>query len=138
MAIVTPTPLYLEDCQITIGTDDYGAAINSVELVPSVSIARFVGLKPDAEWKRADIDWSLNLSYIQDWEAASSLARKLWSAQGSTLVGCTFKPKTGAGPKFTVDLFIVPGSVGGAARAHSVSSVSLGVVGQPDFTYAAE
>lgn len=134
MTAILPVPLYLKDCAIEIGTDEYAAAINSATLTPNVSIARFVGLTPTADYKDADIDWTLDLTYVQDWDTTASLARKLWDAQGTVIEGCTFKPKSANDPEFTVDLFIVPGSVGGQARAHSTSQVQLQVVGQPTFT----
>ena len=37
MATVTPTPLYFKDAIITIGTDDYAAAVSSGALTPNVS-----------------------------------------------------------------------------------------------------
>ncbi|MAT17186.1 MAG: hypothetical protein CMF56_01285 [Leifsonia sp.] len=134
MATVTPTPLYFKDAIITIGTDDYAAAVSSGALTPNVSVARFTGLKPTADYKDIDIDWSLDLTFAQDWASTDSLSNKLWTAQGTVLEDCTIKPQSGAGPTFTVDLLIVPGAVGGTSRSHATATVSLPVVGQPAFS----
>jgi hypothetical protein len=137
VTVITPDPLYFDDAAIQIGADDYGAAVTSGTLTPNVTVARLNGLKPDANYKAVDIDWKLDLTFAQDWENATSLSRKLWSAQGTTITDCVIKPITAGGASFTVDLYIVPGSVGGASRAHATSTVSLEVVGVPVFDYTA-
>jgi hypothetical protein len=137
VTVITPEPLFFKDAVIQIGADDYGAAISNGMLTPNPTVARFTGLKPNADYKDADIDWKLDLTFVQDWESATSLSRKLWASQGTTITDCIIKPKTLGGASFTVDLHILPGSVGGVARAHATSTVSLEVVGQPEFDYTA-
>ena len=133
MAVITPTPLKFDDYVLKIPTDDYAAACMSCTLVPKTTVTKLIGGKPTATFKDVDLDWTLDLEYAQDWAAAASLARKLWSAQGTTIPSVEFEPKTGAGPKFTVSLLIAPGAVGGASRKSATSRVSLEVVGQPVF-----
>lgn len=133
MAVITPTPLYFDDCELKIGTDDYGAAISSAVLTPTPNTQSFIGLKPTAEFHAGRPTWALEITFAQDWENATSLSRKLWTSQGTVIEDCTLKPVTGGGETFTVDLFITPGAVGGAARAHATATVSLPVVGTPAF-----
>jgi len=122
MAVITPTPLKFDDYVLKIPTDDYAAACMSCTLVPKTTVTKLIGGKPTATFKDVDLDWTLDLEYAQDWAAAASLARKLWSAQGTTIPSVEFEPKTGA-----------PGAVGGASRKSATSRVSLEVVGQPVF-----
>lgn len=133
MAVITPTPMRFDDYVLKIPTDDYAAACTSCTLTPKASVERLNGGKPSAIFKDVEIDWTLDIEHVQDWASSTSLSRKLWAAQGTVITGVEFEPQTGAGPKFTVDLLIVPGSVGGTSRKTATSRVSIEVVGQPTF-----
>jgi hypothetical protein len=130
MALITPTPLYFDDVILTIDGDDYAPAASKASLDPAVSLTRFQGLKPDADFPASSTDWSLGLSYTQDWDSSASLSRYLFANQGSE-VDVTLKPKSGSGPSFTMVLHIVAGSVGGSTRTHAVADVTLPLKGQP-------
>jgi hypothetical protein len=136
MTVIIPEPLYFDDCELKIGTDDYGAAISSAVLTPTANTITFTGLKPGAEYHAGRVTWTLDLTFAQDWGNSASLSRKLWNSQGTVIEDCTIKPITGDTPEFTVDLFITPGAVGGQARAHATATVSLPVKGQPTFADA--
>jgi hypothetical protein len=76
------------------------------------------------------VDWTLELSFVQDWDSATSLSRYLYANQGSE-VAVTLQPKDASGPSFTMTVHVVPGTVGGDTRAFAASSVSLPLVGAP-------
>jgi len=131
MATITPAPLYYEDVVLTLDGDDYEAAASTATLTPSVSTTTFYGLTPDAHFPESSTDWSLDLTFVQDWDSASSLSRFLWNNQGTVITGATLKPRSGSGPSFTMDLHIVAGSIGGDTRSFATTSVSLPVKGVP-------
>ena len=130
MAIITPTPLYFDDVILTIDGDDYAPAASQATLEPNTSTTVFHGLKPDDNFPASSTDWALTVAFVQDWDSATSLARFLFANQGST-IATTLKPKSGSGPSFTMDLHIVPGSVGGTTRSHATTTVNLPVKGYP-------
>jgi hypothetical protein len=137
MATITPAPLYFKDAVLEIDGDDYAPAASSATLSPSVSATTFYGLKPDAMFPESSVDWTLEVTFVQDWDSASSLSKYLWDNQGSVIADVTLKPRSGEGPSFTMDLHIVPGSIGGDTRAHATSTVSLPVKGVPTLVPAA-
>ena len=136
MATITPAPLYFKDAVLEIDGDDYAPAASSATLTPSVSSTTFYGLKEDAMFPESSVDWTLEVTFVQDWDSATSLSRYLWDNQGSVITGVTLSPRDGSGPSFTMDLHIVPGSIGGSTRAHATSTVSLPVVGVPTLVEA--
>jgi len=130
MALITPAPLYFDDVVLTIDGDDYSPAASKATLTPNTTSTMFHGLKPDDNFPASSTDWSLALSYVQDWDSAESLSRYLFANQGSD-IATTLKPKSGSGPSFTMTLHIVPGSVGGTTRAHAVTDVTIPLKGIP-------
>lgn len=140
MAIITPTPLYLDDCIVSIDGNDYAAAVNSATFTPNAAVARFRGLKATANYKHGTTDWNLDLNYVQDWDAeapALSLSQFLHDNEGETIEDVSFRPSSGTGDTFTADIVIVPGSIGGTAEQFGAVSVSLGCVAKPVRTPAA-
>jgi len=135
MALITPTPLYYDDVILTIDGDDYAPAASKASLDPSVSLTTFQGLKPDANFPASSVDWTLNLSFSQDWNSAESLSRFLFANQGLE-IAVTLKPKSGSGPSFTMTIHIVPGSVGGDTRTHATTDVTLPLKGVPTLVEA--
>jgi hypothetical protein len=132
MATITPAPLYFKDAVLEIDGDDYAPAASSATLTPSVSATTFYGLKPDAMFPESSVDWSLELTFVQDWDSASSLSKLLWDNQGTVIAGAILKPRSGEGPSFEMDIHVVPGAIGGSTRAHATATVSLPVVGVPE------
>jgi len=135
MAIITPVPLYFDDVVLTIDGDDYAPAASQASLEPSTSSTVFHGLKPDDNFPASSTDWSLTLAFVQDWDSTASLARYLFANQGST-IATTLKPKSGSGPSFTMNLHIVPGSIGGTTRSHATTTVTLPLKGIPTLVEA--
>lgn len=127
MAIVAkPTPLVLKDVIMEIGADDFAKHVSSVAFVPSASTVTWQGMSPDASFSDVGLaTWTLQLTYAQDWTAATSLSRYLFENEGDT-VAVEFKPKSGVGPSFTANVTITPGQIGGAVNAVSEATVTLG------------
>ena len=132
MATITPAPLYFKDAVLEIDGDDYAPAASSATLTPSVSATTFYGLKPDAMFPESSVDWTLELTFVQDWDSTDSLSKLLWDNQGTVIEGAILKPRSGEGPSFEMDIHIVPGAIGGSTRAHATATVSLPVVGVPE------
>ena len=130
MALITPTPLYYKDAILTIAGDDYAPAASTATLSPNISATTYYGLKPTAVFPETSVDWTLELSFVQDWDSATSLSRYLYANQGSE-VAVILQPKDASGPSFTMTVHVVPGTVGGDTRAFAASSVSLPLVGAP-------
>jgi hypothetical protein len=130
-------PLFFKDYKLTIGAD-VSAECSAVTLTPKPTVHTFKGGgATPADYKDLEMDWSLDVTYAQDWATATSLGRYLLAHIGETITGVEFEPKAAAGPKFTVSILITPGSAGGTGRGHAVSTVSLEVVGQPVFATGA-
>jgi hypothetical protein len=135
MAQINVQPLYLKDVILTVDGDTYEKHVSGVTITPSVATATFKGLEPTATFSQASTaTWTVDLSYVQDWETADSLSAYLFNNAG-TEVTMSFQPESGAGGGvFSATVIIVPGAVGGAVDAYATSTVSLPVQGQPTFT----
>lgn len=134
MATINPTPLYLKDVILTVGSDQFEKAISNAAFTPTVPTATFKGLSDDAVYTQAGAaSWMVDLTFVQDWDSADSLSAYLFNNQGEE-VTLTFKPKSLTGGTFSATVVIVPSSIGGAVDTYATSTVSLPMVGQPSFT----
>lgn len=132
MATQEVTPFVMQDCVLSIPTDDYAAAISSAQLTPTSSIVLFKGLKPTSKHSfPTDPTWTCDLTYAQDWSDPDSLSRYLLDHKGETIENCILEPTSGVGTRFTFDLIVTPGAVGGAVDTVAVATVSLGISGDP-------
>jgi hypothetical protein len=131
MAVIPVTPLFLKDTLIEIAGSDYAPAVSSVAFTPTSTSVTFTGLKKDAVFTDVgNTTWTVALTFVQDWDTATSLSRYLFTNAGKT-VAMKFTPRFGTGPSFTANVVIVPGAIGGAVGAATVSTVTLGVSGAP-------
>lgn len=136
MAQINVQPLYLKDVILTVDGDTYEKHVSGVTITPSVATATFKGLEPTATYSQASTaTWTVDLTYVQDWETADSLSAYLFNNAGSEIT-MSFKPESGTGGTFSATVIVVPGSVGGAVDAYATSTVSLPVQGQPTYTPA--
>lgn len=130
MTSIAVKPYQITDCVLTLGSNNYEAHASKIELVPTVTKAKFKGSTPAATFSFASApEWLLNLTYAQDWETASSLSRFLHEHVGEE-IDVTFEPRRG-GPAITATIVIEPGAIGGDVDAVAGASVALGVNGQP-------
>lgn len=136
MAVITPVPLFIKDCLVQIGTDSYEKAVSAVSFVPSSTVQTFEGLSPDATYTDVSpATWTCQLTYVQDWDTAGSLANYLHEHEGET-VTMTFEPITD-GATVTADIVIAAGQIGGQKGGATTATVTLGVSGKPVITPAA-
>lgn len=130
MAIIDLQPLVLKDVEAVIGDDDFRKALSKVELTPTSSSISWTGLGANTHTDGSTATWVANLTYVQDWDSPDSFSRYLYDNEGET-VTFEFRPRSGVGPTFAVDVVITPGAIGGAVNAFSETSVALGCNGRP-------
>lgn len=129
--------LNITDASTEPATDlgDFESHISKATVDPNVSIVTWTGGTPDAVFKDITTpDWSCAIDLAQDISTAGALWAVLNDNVGKVL-HFTLSPNsldvTGAQAEF--DVIAVPASFGGAVGAVSTSSVTLPVIGQPDF-----
>lgn len=125
MSTVTPTePLFLADCLITLGADDFQAAVSSVLFTPSTPAPQvFKGLTPTARYKRQGLaDWTLDLAYVQDPDMETSLSNYLHDHEGEE-IAAVIEPNNG-GSSWAATINVAAGSLGGAVETYGTSTVS--------------
>lgn len=137
MTQIAVQPRVFKNYLVKIAADNYEKHTSSVTLTPSSSIQTWKGGTPDAVFTDATTaTWVADIAYAQDWETPDSLSIYLLNHEGEQ-VAMEFSPLGGAtGPKFTVDMIITPGAVGGPIDAFGNSTVQLGVQGRPVFSPA--
>lgn len=131
MAEQPVNPTILKDMVLMVGADDFAAAVSSATITPTTSVVTWKGLKPDATFSFSTAPtYVLDLEYAQD-EVDTSLSTYLWNHQGETIEGVVLEPASGVGARYTFNLMIAHGAVGGAVDTVGVASVSLGINGRP-------
>lgn len=133
MAVIPlATPYSLKNATMTIAADDFTAALSQVEFVPATSASTWRGIGGNVVRDQSVAEWTATLSFAQDLDPAG-LLRYLHDNEG-TSAATVFTPKAG-GPTVAATLILSPGSIGGTADGNlAVASVSLAVVGRPEFT----
>lgn len=131
MTAIDVAPIVLKDAIVTIDSDDFAAAVSSAKLIPSASLVKFKGLKSTAVFTDVtSAEWSLELTFAQDWVTAGSLSRYLLTNEGA-IKAAEIAPQSGAGPSFTMNIVITPGQIGGNVDQVPTATVTLGVQGKP-------
>ena len=132
MAEIAVQPIMLKDMVIQIGSDDFAAAVSSATITPTSSLTTWKGLKPESVHTfPAAPTYALSLEYAQDWAAVTSLSRYLFDHDGETITGVVLEPTSGVGTRWTFNLVIIPGAVGGAVDTVATATVELGITGKP-------
>jgi hypothetical protein len=114
---------------------DFEAHISKATVDPNVSIVTWQGGTPGSVFKDVtDPDWSCALDLAQDITTASSLWDVLNSNVGKKL-HFTLTPNTldTAAQVAEFDVIAVPVSMGGQVGSVATGSVTLPVLGQPEF-----
>lgn len=134
MVLQPHNSLVIEDVALTLGTKEFSTACDSIVLVPTTTKLRWKPVNGMKKTVVAKPDWALTLNLGQDFDTAG-LTHELIAGHGTT-VPFTLKP-TG-----TSDTAEIAGSVtleavqvGGGSETIAVSSVTLDVSGQPEFTW---
>lgn len=130
MPIIEVQPLVLKDVEAIIASNDFRKHLSKVELTPSSSSTSWTGLGLNTHTDSSTATWVANLTYVQDWDSAESLSRYLYDHEGETET-FEFRPRSGSGPTFAVEVVIAPGAIGGAVNAYGETSVALGCNGRP-------
>lgn len=132
MTAVPVAPIVIKNATFMVGADDYAAHCSKVEFVPTPSNASWKGMAPAGVFNGSGLStWVANVDIAQDWTTPKSLARYLFAHEGETKT-VTFQPEAGAtAPSWTVELTIVPPSIGGAVDAVATSSVTMQIKGRP-------
>ncbi|SDP07240.1 hypothetical protein SAMN04487788_1942 [Microbacterium testaceum StLB037] len=116
---------------LSIGTDEYTLAIDSAVLTPTTPTTVINDIGGGVQQIAGIPVWALALSIVQDLATASSFSQYLIANAGQ-IKSATYKPQAGATSKtFTLNLLIIPASIGGAGGSVAKSTVTLPVSGQP-------
>lgn len=125
--IVPPTGArILRNVQVEIGGKDYGPATSTAVFTPAGSVVRFPGLAPEGRLSASTAaDWTLDLTFVQDWTSTDSLAKELLEREGET-VTVKFKPDRAIGaPAFSAEVTLAAPAIGGS-EGFPTSTVSMG------------
>src|SRR6187431_3275632 len=113
MAVVPlTTPYTMSTAVLTIGVDDYTAAVSQAQFNPSFSSNTWTGIGGNALTFTSPASWALVIAIAQDL-APTGLLRYLLDNAG-TQVDVTLTPLTGEEP-ITATVILAPGSIGGTA-----------------------
>ncbi len=127
MADITPDePLFLADSIVTLGTDNYQAAISSAKFVANAPTkSTFKGLTPTAVYTRQGVaDWDLVLTFVQDPDSETSLSNYLHDHEGE-VVDAVFEPNNGES-SWAATVTLAAGDVGGDVEQWGTSTVTMG------------
>jgi hypothetical protein len=133
MAEVTIAPVIITDAVIKFGGvagDDYAAAVNSVTITPSSSTTNYKGLKKNVHTFPVFDGWVMAVNFAQDWVNPDSLSHYLFANRGEK-VEAVVEPQSGEGTRWTLDVWLAPGVVGGTRDGVMTSDASFGVDGDP-------
>jgi hypothetical protein len=133
---VATTIITGRDLVLTIATTSYDAQATSATLANSPTVETYQTLDGKA-YKHIDDQWTLDVSMLADWGAASSLCEALWTACESnpnTTLAVSLTAVTGA--VFAFDVMPVFPAVGGSAPDAQTVDLSFVVVGTPTETFS--
>lgn len=132
MAEIDVQPIVLNDMVVKIGADDFAAAVSSAIITPAGSIVTWKGLKPTSVHSfPVAPTFTLDIEYAQDWAGTTSLSRYLWDHQGEVVPDVVLEPQSGVGTRWTFDMIVATGAVGGAVDTVGTATVALGISGKP-------
>ena len=120
--------------KLTIGADEYTAAVTGFTLTPASDDASITDIGGGVHQFTGVNVWTAGIDYTQDWTTPNSFSQKLieWHGQSKDAV---YTPNAG-GVSWAVTLLCKAGAIGGKSTGIHEASVSLGVIGQPTSTPA--
>ena len=131
VAVPLTAPYTMSTATITIGDDDYTAAVSQAQFDPSFSSNTWTGIGGDALTFTSPASWSLVLAIAQDLDPAGLLRYLLEHAGEQVTV--TLTPLAAEDP-ITASVILAPGSIGGTADGSAaVATITMGVQGKPTF-----
>lgn len=127
------TPLFVKAFAATLDLDDYGAYATQILMTPQSSQVSQTYVDGSTDTETVVGGWTIQIGYVQDWEAAKSLSRYFYDNAGTTKT-LTFQPVAGTGvPEFETDVSIGDGPIGGTAGQFGNVQVTFGC-SRPVFT----
>lgn len=117
--------------KLTVGADEYTAAVTSCALVPTAPTAEVRDIGGGITQFVGSNGWVAQIGYNQDWKTPNSLSQKLIEWHGTTKV-FTYTPDNG-GKVATFTALVMAGQFGGAAATIHAATVNLPINGQPVF-----
>nr|WP_254069106.1 IPT/TIG domain-containing protein [Herbiconiux sp. VKM Ac-2851] len=130
VSVINLAPLVIKDAVLQIGADQFEKAVSNVTFTPSANAVTWAGIGGNSFTDTSVATWQVSISYVQDWDTAGSLSQYLFANEGATVAG-VFRPRSGSGPSFSVNLALTPGAIGGAGNATAEATVTLGLTGKP-------
>jgi hypothetical protein len=135
VAVPLTTPYTMSTATLTLGVDDYTAAVSQAIFTPSVSLSTWRGIGGNQLTFPSPATWTLDVAIAQDL-APAGLLRYLLDHAGEE-VDATLTPLAAEDP-ITAKVILSPGAIGGTADGSAaVATISLGVQGVPSFVVAA-
>jgi hypothetical protein len=132
VAVPLTAPYTMSTATLTIGIDDYTAAVSQAQFDPSFSSNTWTGIGGDALTFTSPASWALVIAIAQDL-APDGLLRYLLDHAGEQ-VTVTLTPLAAEDP-ITAKVILAPGSIGGTADGSAaVATITMGVQGKPTFT----
>jgi hypothetical protein len=119
-------PFILNSATLSLDSDAFEGQISGAVFTPANNApVAWKAINGDSHSRTPTADWTLDLSYAQDWDEATALSRYLHEHEGE-VVPAVFTPANGD-PTVTANVSITPGAIGmGDAAAVAASTVSLG------------
>lgn len=117
-------PFILGASVLTIDGDAYEGQISGATFTPSASVTTWTAIDSTTHSFTTPATWVLDLTYAQDLQDATALARYLHENEGD-VVACVFTPISG-GETVTANVTVTPGAIGGSSAAVAESTVQLG------------
>lgn len=128
MSTIANAAKTLKDYLLKVDADNYEKHVNSVLFnPPSTQTVTWDGpVGTSLSDESTNGPWTVDIGYVQDWETADSLANYLLTNDGQTKT-IEFVPINGAAgqPKFTADVVIHAGPIGGTKGQYMTSTVKL-------------
>ncbi len=144
MPVIEVRPFIMRNAIVSFGGDDFAKAVSTAKIVPSTGSSEFKGLKPSAVYTFPQATlYTLELSFAQDWAKETSLSRYLFDHKGEQ-IAFELNPDDTAGmtpgvgsTSWAGTVALTSGDIGGDVDSVAVSTVTLGIVGEPVPTYTA-
>lgn len=126
-------PRVLRNVDLIFGDEltgnDFKHHTNVCQITPRQQVVAVTGLGGKTFRSVALPDWSLDLAVAGN-EAGTSLAEYLRTQEGE-MIPVLFRPASGTGPSFTVNVLVVAVPIGGTGGAEDRYPVSLPCDGPP-------
>lgn len=132
MAVISLTPTVLKDALFTLDGNDYSGHVNNVTFTPTSTTITFKGLTPESVYTDVtNATYGVAITYAQDSETEDSLTNLLFDKEGETVELVYAASKSTGATKYTAQVKLVPGVIGGAGDSYLTSTVTLGISGRP-------